>query len=57
MKIVEGSHGALTKELEVSKLELQLCDYIHFQTNDPTSSSSYGLNSISAVLLQEWLCH
>ena len=46
-------------DLEVSKL--QLCYYVHFQTNtlgkgmNTPDSTSYGLNSITAVLLQGWL--
>ena len=50
--------------LKVSKFQLQLCYYIHFQTNPfgkgmnpliPTPN--YRLNSITAVLLQGWLWH
>ena len=46
---------------EVSKLELLLDYYIHFQTNtlrkgmNSLIPPSYGLNSITAILLQEWL--
>ena len=48
----------------VSKFELQMCYYIHFQTNAPWErhEPSYppaggGLNSTTAVLLQGWLWH
>ena len=42
--------------LKISKLKLRLYSYVHFQTNypeerhEPPCPSSYGLNSISAVL-------
>ena len=46
-------------KLEVSEFELQLHNYTHFLTNTlgekyepPNSLFSYGLNSITAVLLQ-----
>ena len=46
--------------LEVSEFELQLRCYVQFWTNAlgkgiNSLSLSYGLNSITAVLLQEWL--
>ena len=48
--------------LEVNKLKLQLCYYINFQTDNFGKDMnfiippppSYGLNSITAVLLQGW---
>ena len=48
---------------EGSEIKLQLCYYIHFQTNtlwkgiEPIYPPNYELNIISAVLLQGWLLH
>ena len=60
-------HGIMVKMLDcslnVKEFVLQSHSYIHFQTNtlgkgmNPLYPSSYGLNSITAVLLQGWLCH
>ena len=46
--------------LKVSEFKLQYFYYIHFWTNtlqksEPSYTSMYGLNSITAFLLQGWL--
>ena len=48
---------------EIREFELQSCYHIHFQTNASWERyellylPSYGLNSITTVLLQGWLQH
>ena len=50
-------------DLKVSEFELQSHYYIHFQMNilgkgmNPLSLHNYGLNDITAILLQGWLWH
>ena len=49
--------------IAVKEFELQSRYYVHFRTNtlgkgmNPTNSPSYGLNSTTTVLLEEWLWH
>ena len=49
--------------LDVSEFKLPLCYCIHFHTNtlgkgmNPLISPSYGLDSTTTVILQEWLWH
>ena len=60
-------HGVMVKALAcrilVSKFELQLRYYVRSRTNtlgkgmNPPYPPSYGLNSITAVLLEGWLWH
>ena len=57
--------GVMVKAMEcrivVSEFKLQLHYYVHFQTNtlgkkyEPLYPPSYGLKSITAVLLEGWL--
>ena len=53
--------NVLNINIAVSKFELKLCYYIHFQTNthgkcmNPFIPSSYGLYSIPTILLQGYL--
>ena len=55
-----GELKMLDCSIEVSKFELQSCYYVYFQTNtlgeryELTYPPSYGINSFTAVLLQEW---
>ena len=48
----------LDYDIIISKFELELCDYIHFQTNtlgkgmNSLTTLCYGLNSTTTVLLQ-----
>ena len=55
---------ALDSGIVGSEFELQLCYYIHFQTNTlgksmnhSPSPPSYGLDNITTVQLEEWLWH
>ena len=65
---LEGSHhGVMAKvldySLEISEFELQSRYYVHFQTTTFEKAmktaypSSYRLNSITGILLQEWVWH
>ena len=53
----------LNCSLKVIEFKLQLHYYVHFWTNapwgrhEPPYPPSYGLNTISAVLLREWIWH
>ena len=59
--------GVMVKAMDCGILArefvLQLCYYVHFQANtlgkgmNPLYPPSYGLNSITTVLLGEWLRH
>ena len=54
---------AMNCGIVVSEVELQPCYYVHFRTDtlgeryEPPYPPSYGLNSTSTVLLEEWLWH
>ena len=54
---------ALDCRVVVSEFELQSCDYVSFLTNtlgkgyEPPYPPSYGLNSVTAVLLEVLLWH
>ena len=47
--------------LKVSEFKLQSCNYVYFRTDNlggwwnPLSPPSYGLNTITTVLLQSWI--
>ena len=67
MFLLENFCGMMAKvmvcSLQVSKFEIQSHCYIHFLTNtirkgmNPLILLNDGLNDITAVLLQVWLCH
>ena len=53
----EGVLRMLDCGIIVSEFELQSRYYVHFQKNTLGLYLSYGLNSTTTVLLEEWLWH
>ena len=52
--------NVLDNNIVVNEFQLHLCYYIPFQTNafgKSINPFSYGLNSMTTALLQEWLWH
>ena len=62
-----GPRGVMVKAMDcgivVSEFEFQLHYYVHFETNtlgkgmNPSYPTNYGLNSNTAVLLENWIWH